>query len=104
MSSTYTYIAEIATPEAGVAAATKFTGEVTVAPLAGAHTTTPGLCGGEQAEDAPVPESATVCGLPAAESVMVIAPLRAPTCVGVNVTLMVQLAAASRLPPQVLVS
>src|SRR5947209_3737264 len=70
-SSTYTYIAEIATPDAGVAEATKFTGEVTVAPLAGAHTTTPGAGGGEQAEDVPVPESETRCGLPAAESVIV---------------------------------
>src|SRR5438132_13920635 len=90
MSSTYTYIAEIATPEAGVAAATKFTGDVTVAPFVGAHTTTPGVGGGEQAEEAPVPESETMCGLPAAESVIVIAPVRVPDCVGEKVTVRVQ--------------
>ena len=79
MSSTYTYIAEMATPEAGVALATKLTGEVTVAPLAGVQMTTPGDEGAEHAGVVvPLPESETVCGLPAAESVMVTEPVRVP--------------------------
>src|SRR5438552_15494893 len=40
----------------------------------------------------PVPLSATVCGLAVPLSLMVAAALRAPVAVGVNVTLMVQLA------------
>ena len=51
----------------------------------------------------PVPERATVCGLPVALSVTVIVPGRLPTAVGVNVTLMEQLAPAAREAPQVLV-
>ena len=39
-----------------------------------------------------------------AVSVTVIAPARAPFCVGVKVTLMVQLECAATLPPQVFVS
>ena len=38
----------------------------------------------------PVPVSGTVCGLPRALSVNVSAPVRAPSAVGVNVTLIVQ--------------
>ena len=38
----------------------------------------------------PVPVSATLCGLPLAESLMLMLPMRVPTAVGVNVTLMVQ--------------
>jgi hypothetical protein len=38
----------------------------------------------------PMPVRWTVCGLPLALSVMVIAPVRVPVAVGVNVTLMVQ--------------
>jgi len=51
----------------------------------------------------PFPDSATVCGLPGASSVMVRLPLRAPVVVGEKVTLMVQLAATARGLPQVLV-
>ena len=53
---------------------------------------------------APVPVRLTVCGLPAALSVMVTAAVRVPVAVGVNVTLMVQfpLFAATELP-QVLI-
>src|SRR5439155_5732530 len=52
----------------------------------------------------PTPDRATLCGLPGALSVMVKAPERLPPPVGVKVTLMVQLAPAARLEPQVLVS
>ena len=45
----------------------------------------------------------TDCGLLVALSVMVSAPFRAPATVGVNVTLMVQLAAAFKDPGQLLV-
>jgi len=51
----------------------------------------------------PVPARLTVCGLPVALSVMVIVPGRLPVAVGVNVTLMVQLAPAATELPQVLV-
>src|SRR5205807_9410601 len=43
------------------------------------------------------------CGLPAMLSVIVTAPVRMPVAVGVNVTLMVQLAPAATDVPQVLV-
>jgi hypothetical protein len=52
----------------------------------------------------PVPLNDTVCGLAAALSVNVIAPVSVPAAVGVKVTEMVQLALAARLDPQVLVS
>src|SRR5437899_310696 len=52
---------------------------------------------------APVPVRLTDCGLPAALSVMVIAPVRVPVAVGVKVTLMAQLAPAATDVPQVLV-
>ena len=51
----------------------------------------------------PVPVKLTVCGLPAALSVMVIVPVRVPVAVGVNVTLIVQLAPTATKPPQVFV-
>ena len=51
----------------------------------------------------PVPVRVTVCGLPGALSVRVTAPLRGPGTVGVNVTLIVQVASAATLDPQVLV-
>jgi len=51
----------------------------------------------------PVPETATVCGLPAAPSVIVMAAERLPVAEGVKVTLIVQLAPAATLNPQVLV-
>jgi hypothetical protein len=52
----------------------------------------------------PVPLKATVCGEPAALSVMVRVPVRAPLAAGVNVTEMVQLAPAATLDPQFWVS
>ncbi len=52
----------------------------------------------------PVPVRLTVCGLPEALSVMLKVPVRVPDAVGVNVTLMVQLAPAATEPPQVSVS
>ena len=48
---------------------------------------------------APVPLRATLCGLPVALSVIWSWAERAPTNVGVNVTLMVQVAAAARVLP-----
>jgi len=48
----------------------------------------------------PVPESGTVCGLSGALSVIVIAPLRAPSWVGVNVTLITQLFPIATVLPQ----
>ena len=51
----------------------------------------------------PVPFNAEVCGLFAASSTTVSVPLRAPVVVGVNVTLIVQLAPAATEVPQVLV-
>ncbi len=52
---------------------------------------------------APVPVKLTDCGLPEALSVMLRVPVRVPDAVGVNVTLMVQLAPAATELPQVLV-
>src|SRR5450755_564007 len=51
----------------------------------------------------PVPVRATVWGLPVALSVTETVPDLAPAAAGVNVTLMVQVAAAARLDPQLLV-
>src|ERR1035437_3699182 len=51
----------------------------------------------------PVPVRVTVCGDPAALSVMVTDALRLPAAVGVNVTEMLQLPPAATLAPQVLV-
>jgi hypothetical protein len=51
----------------------------------------------------PVPERATARGLPAALSVTVIAPVLVPCAVGVNVTFMVQEAAAAKGLAQLLV-
>jgi hypothetical protein len=91
-------------PEAGVALAMKLTGDVTVAPLAGVHTTRPGVDGAEHAPVvAPVPVKETLCGLPVAESVIVTAPVLLPDCVGLKVTVMLQLDPAFRLVPQLLV-
>src|SRR2546423_549832 len=53
-------------------------------------------------DEPPVPESDTVCGLLASESVSVSVPVRVPPAVGVKVTLTVQLAPAARLLPQLL--
>ena len=52
----------------------------------------------------PVPVRLTVCGLPEALSVMLKVPVRVPDAVGVNVTLIVQLAPAATEPPHVSVS
>jgi len=55
----------------------------------------------------PVPVSPTVCGLPAALSVMVKVPVRVPAAVGVKVTLIMQFALAASIAgsvPQVFVS
>ncbi len=48
----------------------------------------------------PVPESATVCGLPEALSVIVMSPLSAPSCSGVKVASMMQLFPAASVLPQ----
>ena len=53
--------------------------------------------------ETPVPDKLAVCGLPVALSVSVIVPVRVPAAVGVNVTLMEQLAPAASEVPQVLV-
>ena len=50
-----------------------------------------------------VPVSETACGLEAALSVSVIAPVSVPAAVGLKVTEIVQLAFTARLVPQVLV-
>lgn len=52
----------------------------------------------------PLPVSWSVCGLPAALSVTVSVPVRAPDAVGVKVTEMVQVAPATKLPAVVQVS
>src|SRR5579859_6159327 len=51
----------------------------------------------------PQPDNLTLCGLPGASSVTVTVPLREPLLLGLNVTLMVQLAPAATLVPQVFV-
>lgn len=49
----------------------------------------------------PLPERVTVCGLPVASSAIESVALRVPAAVGVKVTLIVQLALAARVDPQV---
>ena len=56
---------------------------------------------GESFAVVPVPLRETVCGLPAALSVTLRAALREPLAVGLNVTLIVQLAPAASELPQV---
>jgi hypothetical protein len=51
----------------------------------------------------PVPLKLAVCGLPAALSVTLKAPLRVPTAVGVNVTLIVHVPFTASVLPQLLV-
>ena len=51
----------------------------------------------------PVPVMATLCGLPAALSVIDRVPVREPVAPGLNVRLKVQLAPTARLDPQVVV-
>lgn len=48
----------------------------------------------------PVPERATVCGLPTALSLMVKVPVRAPSAVGVKVTMILQFLPAASVLPQ----
>jgi hypothetical protein len=57
----------------------------------------------ENVDAAPTPESAIVCGLPAALSVMVIDPNKLPEALGVKVTLIVQELPAATLVPQLLI-
>jgi len=52
----------------------------------------------------PVPFRLTMCGLPAASSVIVTAPVRIPVAVGVNLTLILQLDPAVSDEPHVVVS
>ena len=51
----------------------------------------------------PIPVRETICGLPTALSAIMMAPVRVPVAVGVNVTKMLQLDWAARLVPQLLV-
>src|SRR5437868_12742079 len=51
----------------------------------------------------PVPVSGTVCGLPLASSVIVIAPVRVPVAVGVKVTVMVHVPLAATVAQHVVV-
>ena len=81
--------------------ATKLTGEVTVAPSNGAQITTPGEAGAAHGGVVvPVPDNATACGLPGAESATVTAPVRGPLSLGVKLTNIVQLNPASSDAPQ----
>ncbi len=56
---------------------------------------------GDSVTAVPVPLRLTVCGLPLALSLMLRVPLRVPTAVGLNATLIVQLVCGARLLPQV---
>jgi hypothetical protein len=58
------------------------------------------LVGVNATGSAPVPLRATVCGLFEALSVIVRVPVRVPTWVGVNVTLIMQLSPAAKVLPQ----
>src|SRR5437879_7499753 len=66
-----------------------YVSEVDVSPSAGANT--------------PVPLKLIVGGLPAPEEVIVIAPVRAPVAVGVNVTVIVQVAFCASVARQLFV-
>src|SRR6266581_1476618 len=59
------------------------------------------VAGAVSVKSQPVPVNGTVCGLPPALSVTVSVPVRAPTAVGANVTLMVQFALAASVPGSV---
>jgi hypothetical protein len=59
---------------------------------------------GVNAEAMPVPLSATVCGLPAASSIILIAAMRLPVIEGAKVTLAIQLAPGVSELPHVLLS
>src|SRR5436190_20599958 len=56
---------------------------------------------GESFAVVPIPLSVTFCGLPAALSLMLTAAVRVPLAVGLNVTLIPQLAPAANELPQV---
>jgi hypothetical protein len=58
----------------------------------------------ETAGDEPLPIKATVCGLPIALSATEMLAVRVPAATGLNVTAILQLAAAARVEAQVLVS
>ncbi len=60
-------------------------------------------CAAVTLKSVPAPERATVCGLPVALSVIVTIADRAPTAVGVKVTMIVQFAPAATLVPQAFV-
>jgi hypothetical protein len=51
----------------------------------------------------PVPLKVIVCGLPAPDDVIVIAPVRVPAAVGVNVTVIVQVAFCAKVAVQLFV-
>src|SRR5256712_7404189 len=71
---------------------------VPIVPIA----TTPKLkLTGESFAVVPIPLSVTFCGLPAALSLMLTAAIRVPLAVGLNVTLILQLAPAANELPQV---
>jgi hypothetical protein len=59
--------------------------------------------GAESEKSVPWPLSTAVCGLPAALSLMTSDPLAAPLAVGLNATLMAQLAPTATLAKQLLV-
>ena len=56
---------------------------------------------GESSTSVPVPLRETVCGLPTAVSLTLIAAVRVPVVVGLNVTMIVQLAVGASEVPQV---
>jgi hypothetical protein len=58
---------------------------------------------GTGTEVLPIPDKPTICGLPEVPSRMVKVPDRMPCTVGVNVTLIEQVARAAMLKPQLLV-
>jgi hypothetical protein len=68
-------------PPCGVMVTLKFSGAAAV---------TVSVAGAVTVKSHPVPVSGTVCGLPPALSVIVSVPVRAPSAVGANVTLIVQ--------------
>ena len=72
-------------------------GRLAVPTVCGAYVALPGV---NATGGMPVPESGTVCGLFAALSVSVMLPVRNPSWVGVNVTLIMQLAPAASVLPQ----
>ena len=56
------------------------------------------------AKSTPTPDSETSCGLSVALSTRTSVPILLPTTVGVNVTVIVQLVAPTKLPPQLLLA